>query len=123
MLPVITAAAPPTALRIRKLRRSTPGGTAFEINAIVPPSGSVTLVLFDGSFELTVSSIALFFFLDMIPLLTFNLFQITGEPHSVRSQRLANFRFHVHFFQLLYSCAADRPIGETRYRNTNVFEY
>ena len=37
---VMTAAAPPTALRIRKLRRSTPGGISCAINRLVSASGS-----------------------------------------------------------------------------------
>ena len=49
--PIITAAAPPTALRIKKLRRSTPGGISFEINPLVSASGSscsllVTFLIF-----------------------------------------------------------------------------
>ena len=40
MRPVITAAAPPTALRIKKLRRSTPGGISCEVNPLVSASGS-----------------------------------------------------------------------------------
>src|SRR4051794_9386673 len=39
--PVITAAAPPTALRIRKLRRSTPWGTSCAIKGRVSANGSV----------------------------------------------------------------------------------
>src|SRR5258705_4023182 len=85
MLPVITAAAPPTALRIKKLRRSTPGGTAFEINSIVLPSGSSTLVLSDGSFELTVSSTVLFSFSDMVQSPNFHLDSDRHEPPQLLS--------------------------------------
>jgi hypothetical protein len=43
-LPVIIAAAPTTALRIRKLRRSTPGGGSCEVTSFVLPSGSLRSV-------------------------------------------------------------------------------
>src|SRR6266536_1628403 len=93
MLPVITAAAPPTALRIKKLRRSTPGGTAFEINSIVLPSGSLTLVLSDGPFELTVSSTVLFSFSDMVQSPHFHLDSDRHEPPQLRFSDFANLRF------------------------------
>src|SRR5687767_9352103 len=67
MVPVITAAAPPTALRIKKLRRSTPGGTSRESNSTVSSSGSVTLDLCDRPVGLTVSSNVSFSFSDMVP--------------------------------------------------------
>src|SRR5947207_15402491 len=55
VLPVITAAAPTTALLIKKLRRSTPGGTSSEINAVVSASGSSRIELVLSSFVLSFS--------------------------------------------------------------------
>ena len=61
VLPVIRAAAPTTALLIKKLRRSTPGGTSVEVNAVVSASGSScdplyseTVFIFGDSFVVVV---------------------------------------------------------------------
>src|SRR5215213_830742 len=52
VLPVIIAAAPTTALRIRKLRRSTPVGTSRETSWWVSASGSSRTALGGSSVEL-----------------------------------------------------------------------
>src|SRR5215217_7396178 len=65
-LPVIIAAAPTTALLIKNLRRSTPGGTGREINSTAPSNGSLSLDSCDRLVELTVSSSDSFSFSDMV---------------------------------------------------------
>src|SRR5687767_4705872 len=62
----MTTAAPATALRIIKLRRSTPDGTACESNPLVSPNGSVTSASTDcslslGSASSSVSSLVISF--------------------------------------------------------------
>src|SRR3954454_7527149 len=73
LLPVIIAAAPTTALRIMKLRRSTPGGTAGEANSTAPTKGSGTVDSGDGLVEPAVLSSVSFSFSDMVNLLNFQL--------------------------------------------------
>src|SRR5215211_6687496 len=71
LLPVIIAAAPTTALLIKKFRRSTPGGTAGEANSTAPSNGSFILDSCDRLVELAVSSSISFSFSDILNLLNF----------------------------------------------------
>ena len=75
--PVITAAAPPTALRIRKLRRSTPGGTSCEINRLVSASGSSRKASRGFFVELSCRQISHSLF-DMVLLLPFIQIQLAA---------------------------------------------
>src|SRR5688500_12082695 len=67
------AAAPPTAQRIKKLRRSTPGGIGFEINRLVSASGSSRTTSPGFSVEPSLSSNFSFPLFDMVHLLTFQI--------------------------------------------------
>src|SRR4030095_6415026 len=69
--PIITAAAPPTALRIKKLRRSTPGGPSRESNRLVSANGSSLTTSPSFSVELSLSSNFSFSLFGMVHLLTF----------------------------------------------------
>src|SRR6266436_2944962 len=69
--PVITTVAPTTALRIRKVRRSTPGGIAAESNWSGGPSGSSRSGSHGCSIERSLSSDISFSFLNIMDLLTF----------------------------------------------------
>src|SRR5215204_1312213 len=71
LLPVIIAAAPTTALLIKNFRRSTPAGTAREVNSTVLSKASVTLDSGDRLVELAVSSSVSFSFSDILNLLNF----------------------------------------------------
>src|SRR5215217_1422589 len=71
LLPVIIAAAPTTALLIKKFRRSTPSGTALETSSTAPSNGCFTLDLCDRLVELAVSSSISFSFSDILNLLNF----------------------------------------------------
>src|SRR5688500_1538967 len=84
--PVIMTVAPTTALLIRKVRRSTPGGTACEINSTGLSSGSLMLDSRDRPVELTVSSNVSLSFSDMMRLLNFHL---NSDQAGIRLQKVA----------------------------------
>src|SRR5215207_1545252 len=79
---VVIAAAPTTALLIKNFRRSTPAGTAREVNSTVLSKASVTLDSGDRLVELAVSSSVSFSFSDILILLKFylNLDEMRGAP-------------------------------------------
>src|SRR5215213_4973300 len=83
LLPVIIAAAPTTALLIKKFRRSTPGGTAGEANSTAPSNGSFTLDSCDRLVELAVSSSVSFSFSDILNLLNFHLNSDQRVPQTL----------------------------------------
>src|SRR5689334_16684828 len=88
------AAAPTTALRIRKLLRSTPVGTSCETRSAVLPNGSELLIFLSSLF-------------DMIYLLYF-------FEHSVRCEPLQLIRRCVSFQMGQSGCSALTPAQELR---------
>src|SRR6185369_16645976 len=77
-LPVITAAAPTTALRIRKERRSTPGGTSSETASRVSKSAS------SGDFSFSLLDMAHLYFMVYSDAMSINALR---KIHTVRITR------------------------------------